>query len=184
VLVDLNFSGITSGITSNPGIPFNPRAEPAQNQTASVLRNPYWGDSVYPNDTTPVVIVFSPGGQVERVYSHLRDNVGNWYWHPTEAFGPIYLLVGDREHVTPDAFRLSQSSVQNRDIQLKKNWLNLDALWVRITPNTGNITVSLIDDPNYLGADSDAAAGVICADPSNVHLTRVKAAADRLHGGR
>jgi type II secretory pathway pseudopilin PulG len=183
VVIDLNFSGMTNGLIADSGLPFHPRQEPAQTQTASALRNPYWGDSVYPDDTTPIVIVFSASGHVERVYCHQRDALGNWNWEGVEAYGPIYLLVGDRAFITGEAFRLSQSANENMEIQFNKNWLNLDALWVRITPNTGDISTSLVEDIAYLTTDSDAK--YVCADPSNVRLARAnKAQYGRTVGGR
>jgi hypothetical protein len=69
------------------------------------------------------------------------------------------------------------------DIQFQKNWLNLDALWIRMTPNTGNVSTALVDDIGYLSSDADATW--IAADPSNVRLARAnKAMYDKLLGGR
>lgn len=182
-LIDLNFSTMTGGYMGDSGIPFHPRRELTQKPPSGHLPIPYWGDPVYPNDDTPVVIIFSASGTVERVYCHQRDAVGNWSWQGVDAYGPIYLLIGDREHVSDDTFRLSQTATENMNIQFQKNWLNLDALWVRMTPNTGNVSTALVDDIGYLSADADATW--LAADPSNVRLARAnKAMFDKLLGGR
>jgi type II secretory pathway pseudopilin PulG len=183
-VIDLNFSTMTGGFFSDSGIPFHPRRDTQQVVGAGVMPIPYWGDAIYPNDDTPVIIIFSASGTVERVYSHQRDQAGNWGWQGLDAYGPIYLLIGDLDHVNSDCFHCkSQTAQQNMDIQFNKNWLNLNALWVRLTPNTGNISTSLVDDVGYLTADADATW--VAADPSNVRLSRAnKAQFDRLIGGR
>lgn len=186
VVIDLNFSSMTNGLTGDSGIPFHPRQDLDQKPTTTVLRNPYWGDSVYPDDTTPVVIVFSTTGHVERVYAHQRDAVGNFSWEGTEAYGPIYLLIGDRSFITTDAYRsVSQNAQENMEVQFKKNWLNLDALWVRITPNTGSISTSLVDDFAYVTETTTGTKTYLAHDPSNVYRSRQnKAQLGRIIGGR
>lgn len=182
VVIDLNFSSLAIN-KSDPGVPFHPRNGGGATPAAANLFGMYWGDALYPEDDTPVVVVFSPNGNVERIYCHVRDSQGYWSWESRDAAGPIYFLVGDRLHVTPGQFYTSQNQTENMAVQLTKNWLNLDALWVRITPNSGTISTSLVDDLSYQNKDTNA--GVIAADPCNVHLTRAsKAMNTRLVGGR
>jgi len=197
VVIDLNFSSMTSGSRTDAGVPFHPRSDPGQafkksGSTITGLKNPYWGHPHYPADNTPVIVVFSPSGSVDRVYCQRRDKVGNFQWEGVEPHGPIYLLIGDREHLSTETFLLAQSAAKNLEVQFQKNWTNLNALWVRITPNTGNITVSLVDDLGTIANDkfdedyleSVTGAGVIAADPTNVHLTRRRAVTGLLVGGR
>jgi len=183
IVIDLNYSSMTNG-GRDAGIPFHPRRDPGD--TASTP-NPYWGHAIYPNDDTPIIITFSAGGHVEKVYRQSRQTGNHWAWEGDDPTGPVYLLIGDREHITPDVYLKSQIddaiNSGNLKIEFEKNWLNLEALWIRITPNGGTVSTSLIDDPKYLGSDSNAK--VIAADPSNVHQTRAsKAMNARTIGGR
>jgi type II secretory pathway pseudopilin PulG len=196
VVIDLNFSAMTNG-GRDVGIPFHPRfdsKDPAALDTnTNTIPIAYWGDPIYPNDNTPVIVVFSANGNIDRVYHHARmDNTGTrWSWGADDPTGSVYLLIGDREHVTPESYQTAlfddAQNSKNLAIQMKKNWLNLDALWIRVAPNDGLVSTSLVDDPKntdaYLAADANAAT--IGADPSNVLFTRSnKGMAARTIGGR
>lgn len=187
VVIDLNYSSMTSGSRASAGVPFHPRHDPDDTSY-----NPYWGYPIYPDDDTPIVITFSAGGHVDKVYRQSRQNVGQkWAWEGDDPSGPIYFLVGDRAHITPDVYLKSQVDAvvnsTNLQIQFQKNWLNLEALWIRITPNGGMVSTSLIDDPRYtqvVGAGT-VNERVVSSDPQYVYYTRIgKGATARTIGGR
>jgi type II secretory pathway pseudopilin PulG len=181
VVIDLNYSSMTNGGTDS-GVPFHPRHDPEDTSF-----NAFWGYPIYPDDDTPVIFTFSPGGHVEKVYRQSLQTGQHWAWEADDPTGPIYLLVGERDHITPDVYLKSQidDSINsgNLKVEFQKNWLNLDALWIRITPNGGTVNTSLVDDPKYFQTDKDAKT--LAADPSNVRYTRLqKAMTGRSVGGR
>lgn len=98
-----------------------------------------WASPPDPNDTRPVVIMFSPSGEVERVYcQHPEPGTGNPIYGPARPVFPIFLLVGKREKVG-----------EPQDSQLS-NWRDLTNLWVTINPRTGLVVTAEntpVDDP-------------------------------------
>lgn len=197
VVIDLNFSSMSDGTVTtgtftkdstfttggfgSPGCPFNPRRDPGDTINN---RSPYWGDSMYPQDETPVILVFSPGGHVERVYCRLKDGSSGanvqWSWQGFEPYGMVHFLIGRLERIIPhEQYYMSQSPEANLEIQKKKNWLDISNLWVNVETQSGFMTTSLVDnvDPNTNFATQ-------AVNPHNVHLTRVKARLGRTYGGR
>ena len=119
VVLDLNWSGINDSY-------FVQRDTTAAPFTKLTAVNA--GESVAAEDKSPIVIMFSPSGNVSRLYlSDIVDGQWNWGWvAPTSA---IHLLIGQREAVPPENAELV-------------NWLNLDNLWVSIHPQTGLLTTT------------------------------------------
>lgn len=196
VVIDLNFSSMSDGTTTtgtytagstfstggfgSPGCPFHPRRDPGDTTNN---RSPYWGNPIYPQDETPVIIVFSPGGHVERVYCRIKDgytSTAQWPWQGFEPYGMVHFLIGRLERIIPhEQYFMSQTAAENLEIQKKKNWLDLDNLWVNIETQSGFMTTSLIDN-----VDPNASFAAQASNPHNVHLTRVKARLGRTYGGR
>ncbi len=202
VVIDLNFSSMSDGTSQfntgggtlvysagssfgtagfgSPGCPFHPRRDPGD--TAN-NRSPYWGDPIYPQDETPIVLVFSAGGHLERSYCRIKDGTGvnaQWSWQGFEPYGMIHFLVGRLERIIPhEQYYMSQTAAVNLEIQKKKNWLDLDNLWVNIEAQSGMMTTSLVDN-----VDPNAGFAAQAGNPHNVHLTRLKSRAGRTYGGR
>ena len=119
VVLDLNWSGINDSYF----VQRDTTAAPFTKLTAANA-----GESVAAEDKSPIVIMFSPSGNVSRLYlSDIVDGQWNWGWvAPTSA---IHLLIGQREAVPPENAELVK-------------WLNLDNLWVSIHPQTGLLTTT------------------------------------------
>ena len=160
IVVDLNHSSVTNSTTSDDGVPFHPRK-------GSTV---FFGDAFYPDDNTPIILVFSAGGHIERLYRQTQEgSAARWRWAATEPYGEVYFLIGERRCIVPH--ETTTATVQ----QLKKNWLNLDALWVKVNAQTGIISTSQIDN---LSAVVKAGSSAYLSD------TRAKARAGRAYGGR
>jgi len=201
IVLDLNFSGMSDGdvmrVTatsaaaapstgsySNP--PFHPRRDP--NDTTFC---PFWGDSLYPQDRSPILLVFSPGGLLDRVYCHriafnyavngLATNSA-WNYQAVIPTGPLFFLVGKLDKIFPDEqYRTTQSADVNFQYQIKKNWLDLENLWVTIDPNGGLITSAMVDDIAETAQDP-AIADVYklrAQNPVNIGWARLNASRSR-----
>jgi len=152
-IIDLNYSGSRK-------LSFNPRLDPSYNDPTSTIydlrgRPPspfsgiswnvqageYMAPPQFPEDDSPIVIVFSAEGTVDRVYTRfwnpwvVRGSVkGSWEWSVDRVFEPIHFLIGKRQKLpTPTAFSGHPD---------KANWCDPEALWVSIIPNSGFIGVS------------------------------------------
>ncbi len=82
-------------------------------------------------DVSPVVIMFSPNGGVERVYSWDPPDFTSWSGRP--LLGPVYLLIGYRDKVNGDPTRPPGD---------RTNLEDLNSLWVVISPRTGLIVTA------------------------------------------
>lgn len=121
-VIDLNFSGYD-------GAPFHPRGGDPAYPT-----DPHTGFPLRPLDASPIYIMFSPSGGLDRIYTRLTN--GGWdNFRPT---GPIYLLVGKRELVRPDLYTLDPDLIDPNAIHF--NWQDLSAIWVTVSPSTGLVT--------------------------------------------
>lgn len=91
---------------------------------------------VAPNDTTDVIIMFEPGGVVERVYWGVPGSSANEIvLTHTPPLGTLYFLVGEIDQVTPnDPFTRSED--------LTSNLCDPDSLWVAIGHRTGKLTTA------------------------------------------
>lgn len=187
--IDLGFSSITNGDSNNSGLSFHPR-------TGTDTGNnivPYWGKASLPQDETPIILVFSPGGHVERLYIRMSEGLANaagtqnrqWVWGGIEPFGQIHFLIGKVEKIFPDEFfETTKSAQENFDIQSKKNWLDLENFWVNVNPQTGFISTAVVDEVPT-GSYFDPANRLAGAsNPNNVYMTRAKARYARLAGGK
>lgn len=189
VCIDLSFSSVTNGNSSDPGIPFHSRTDTGNYQ------QPFWGAPNYPNDETPIILVFSPGGHVERMYFRMSEGLSNtantqnrqWVWGGVEPFGQIHFLIGKIEKIIPNEyFLLSQNAQTNYDIQQKKNWVDLENFWVNVNPQTGFISTSIVDDFTVYGQPyfNEANTQIGAANPNNVYMSRYKARYARVAGGK
>lgn len=165
VVIDLNFSSVTNGTRSDSGTPFHPRLNGGN----------FLGDPVYPKDNTPIVFVFTPDGQMQRIYRQTVDSNSRWSWESTEPVGSVFLLVGERKSITPHENTVS-SNLGLYDEQVKKNWCNLNALWVRVNCQTGFTSTALVDNLTTTAQTQNPDA--------NLYLTRAKAHSARTVGGR
>jgi type II secretory pathway pseudopilin PulG len=190
VVLDLNFSGMSDGtlnVSSTNAtnqdaqfsgiMPFHPHR-----QTGDNTLNPFWGDPIYPNDQTPVLIVFSAGGHVERIYCQTFVWTRTQFsWQGVAPWGPMFFLVGKLDKIFPQEVHTSSTpAAEAITMQKKKNWQDFENLWVTIDPLTGLITTSIIDDVADTGNDPS-----LIADPANVRWARLSAARSRRQtGGR
>jgi hypothetical protein len=189
VVLDLNFSGMSDGtLQSNVvtttsaadsqfigSMPFHPHRDPDD-----VTLNPYWGEAVYPNDQTPILIVFGTGGNIDRIYSQMYGwSRSQWSWQGQNPWGPLFFLVGKLDKIFPSEVHTKNTSAADAfKMQAKKNWQDLENLWVTIDPMTGLITTSIVDDVVDTGNDPN-----LLADPANVRWARLSASRSRRNAG-
>jgi len=83
-------------------------------------------------DASPVIIVFTPGGQVERIYHNGSFTVPN---------GTIHLLVGKPETIQPLSAGAANAAINPRDAA-DLNMQDQKHLWISITPQNGNVTTA------------------------------------------
>lgn len=95
-------------------------------------RDPTTGNAGVTNG--PVVVIFSPDGNVERVL------VGGLQYRVTE---PLYLMLGKRERMPmPDELPSPVSDGWAPTIDQWPNWLDTTNLWLVIHPQSGAIKVA------------------------------------------
>lgn len=83
-----------------------------------------------PGDRTPIIVIFTPSGSVDRVYRWDPTNF-NTGWQARVPLGPIYFLIGKREKVDGDP---------TAPPGLQYNMQDLANLWVVIDPQSGMIS--------------------------------------------
>lgn len=119
VVIDLTVSGM----------------EPHLNQFTAADPNDAdpWTPSTVP-DTTDVVILFGPSGQVEQVYHGLYITLsGNLQTVGIDPPGMIYLLIGRLDQVVPnDPFARGPDQFANL--------MDSGNLWIVVSPQTGKIS--------------------------------------------
>jgi type II secretory pathway pseudopilin PulG len=195
VVIDLGFSSITNGNNSDSGLPFHARQDPTN------VNNPWWGAPVYPQDETPIILVFSPGGHMERIYFRMTEGFSGtaaanrqWLWGGMEPFGQIHFLVGKIEKVLPDEYYLkAQDATTNYEKQRKKNWVDTENFWVNVNPQTGFVSTAIVNGWGTIIGNNQALIGEAQFDPANnetgaanparVYQTRLKARYARVMGG-
>lgn len=103
-----------------------------------------------PNDNNdPVIILFAPDGTLSEIYRNAGlDSISKVYPLPLiySPQGAIHLLVGRRENVNES--RSDQSFTENN----KANWVNLESMWVSISPQTGRVVTNenaKVSESNY-----------------------------------
>jgi len=189
VVLDLNFSGMSDGslvsnvITTTSAVdsqfvgsmPFHPHRDP----TDKTL-NPYWGEAIYPNDTSPILIVFGGGGNVDRLYCQSFGWTRTQFsWQGVNPWGPVFFLVGKLDKVHPaDVHRTSTTATDAYAMQVKKNWQDFENLWVTIDPSTGLISTSIVDDVADTGNDPS-----LITNPANIRWARLSASRSRRNAG-
>lgn len=89
------------------------------------------GSPPIPEDISPIVIVFSPSGGIERVYCW--DPPSFTLWGARQVLSPIYLLIGYRDKVNGDVTRPPGD---------RTNLEDLNSLWVAISPRTGLVVTA------------------------------------------
>lgn len=95
-------------------------------------------------DSNPILIIFSPKGEVESVWSSAGQGSAWQRNKPTEA---IYLLIGKLNRIPQGEDGLT-------------NWQDLGNLWVVITPQTGMVrTVEMASGTNVIEARRIAREG-------------------------
>jgi type II secretory pathway pseudopilin PulG len=189
VVLDLNFSGMSDGtlvanvVTGTSAVdsqftgtmPFHPHNDPAD-QTL----NPYWGNPIYPNDRTPILIVFGSGGSVDRMYCQsFVWSRSQFSWQGLSPFGPITFLVGKLDKIFPNEVHFASTPPEEAiEMQSKKNWQDFENLWVTIDPMSGLITTSIVDDVADTGNDPS-----LVGNPANVRWARMSASRTRRNAG-
>lgn len=172
-VIDLNFSGTSSWN-------FHPRDNFVTNNS-TLAGNPYRGKPIFPNDETPIIILFSPDGVVDRVYSRMRNDdarIIDWNsWRPTSL---LYFLIGDAEKIPAKSGWGPGGPGAGGFDQYQNNWLDLTNYWVTINPFTGLVNTAEVSDFDER-ADP---ANQISFDPANIHVTRRFANQPQAMGGR
>jgi len=93
--------------------------------------------AVAPLITSPVVIMFAPGGRVDRVY------LGG---QPEQVFAPIHLFVGRRARVLNPA----TASAADLSNPARANLADTTCMWVTISDRTGTVVTTDNADTSYL----------------------------------
>lgn len=183
VCIDLNYSTV-SRTGTDVGLPLHPRFDPNDPDSNYTYR--IRGKSVYPEDTTPVILMFAPSGAVERVYHHVlvtnpaQPNPPTFTWKGEVPTAPIWFLVGKRTKVpASDTYRAAgvTRGDGNPQDQFNNNWLDLENYWVTINPQNGFITTTELSD----FVDNDDTKSI---NPINVAATRYWAVRSMNMGGR
>ncbi|MFO0901244.1 MAG: hypothetical protein U0836_27780, partial [Pirellulales bacterium] len=131
-VIDLDLSGLDS----RPAGQIGPTKFPGG--TFAAVPNP--GSGTPTIDTNPVIIMFGPGGALDRIYYR-----GGQFIIPTE---PVFLLVGRREKVYPGE---PQESSEEQGVQF--NYQDTGHWCLSLGHQTGRITVTelaVFDDPSPL----------------------------------
>ncbi len=96
------------------------------------------------NVDTPVYVMFSPEGAIERIQATVIDNRT-----PTcliaQPTASVALLVGRRENIIPANTTLDVTSGTEADREEAKNqinWLNMESRWVTIGAQTGSVVTT------------------------------------------
>ncbi|HEY5311886.1 MAG TPA: hypothetical protein VIK18_05180 [Pirellulales bacterium] len=155
VVIDLNFSG-------DDQKNYYPRLGPPSTlSNVSYPTNapdPYQGSPAYLQlglitDTTPIIIMFSPGGAVEQVYTRYLQaptttagGQWQWIWRGDRQLSTINFLVGSRDNVPV------VDTTSNWATQLNYNWTQPTNIWVAIQPRTGLVTSAEVVPPAVLYA--------------------------------
>jgi type II secretory pathway pseudopilin PulG len=138
IVIDLNYSSVTNGITTDVGKPFHPRNDSG---------NLYNGDVMQGVGNDPIIMMFSPAGNIEQLYMPItmtNTTVSSAVWQRYEPSGALYFLIGQSEYITDDS-GLSFAQRLQPKIQLQKNWTRPENLWVRVDAKTGMVTSANID---------------------------------------
>lgn len=146
IVIDLNFSEATPG-NNSVGEPLHPRTD---------IDDIFNGAPFNPDDATPILMTFAPGGNVEQLYFPQVNGSGNFRyarWMSREPGGSIYFLIGQREFIIPmfastGTTRMTsaqETAALAAEVQLRRNWTQPDNLWVRVSPKNGHISTSIID---------------------------------------
>ena len=128
-VIDLEYSGIGVDMTGTP-------------PGASAFDAGYTNPSASPNDQ-PVVIMFEPGGGVQRVYTRYYDSSGSLTYGGQRPNGTIYLLIGKFEQtapapVTPASPAMTPASPRSDPNNLQ----DLSSVWLAIGTLTGTVTTA------------------------------------------
>ena len=83
-------------------------------------------------DASPVIVVFTPGGQVERIYHNGSFTIPN---------GTVHFLIGRPETIQPLTAGVPNPAVNPRD-GVDLNMQDQSHLWISITPQNGNVTTA------------------------------------------
>ena len=181
VAIDLEASGIMGRV------PFHYSDE---NETTSL--------SFETPNNTPVFVMFSPDGYVERVqYDRFDiDPLGNPGLQSSKIAptANISLLIGGRENIPAEGIDFTAaaytglSTAERATERAKLNWLNLESRWVTIGAQTGNVvtTENSFVEPSTLAAIDFDGGGVNALD---IRRTQIQAAQEyvremRRLGGR
>ncbi len=82
-------------------------------------------------DNEPVIVMFSPKGEVERVYCRRYSTWPTGTWEGGRPVEPLYLLVGRQERV---ATTVTNPPAPEDGLW---NWQDTTNLWIAINPQTG-----------------------------------------------
>ncbi len=131
-VIDLDLSGLDSRPAGQIG--------PTKFSGGTFAAVPTPGSGTPTIDTNPVIIMFGPGGALDRIYYR-----GGQFIIPTE---PVFLLVGRREKVYPGE---PQESSEEQGVQF--NYQDTGHWCLSLGHQTGRITVTelaVFDDPSPL----------------------------------
>ena len=149
IVVDLDCSGMGRRIYNQFGV------EMANNDTALVVRDEFCANGQ--SDDKSVTIMFSPTGEVDKVYYSKQDQGAGNLMESVIPTGPIFLNIGTWElagfwnedggwHVSneylPDAKRDGVGNIHGT-----RNYLDMNNYWVTLFPRTGTIRINRVAQP-------------------------------------
>jgi hypothetical protein len=122
-------AGMNSDVLQMPGETAVDLAASGNDQNPTQFNPDTNGDGT-PDDVEPVVIIFSPNGNVDRVCQ------GGVQSRITE---PLYLLIGRRERMIERTSDLLQLVSDEDGLP---NWLDPENLWLAVNPQSGLVYVA------------------------------------------
>jgi len=141
------------------------------NQSFPVVRDIFTGNG--PNDENSVTIMFSPTGEVDRIYYSVQNQGSNIDEIASEIpTGPIFLNIGIWERAGFWDTSTSPPEISNMylpdEVPYIRNYHDMNNYWVTIFPQTGAVRVNRVAD---VSQNARANAGVLGDNESRKHAT-------------
>lgn len=162
VVVDLDCSGTGQILYDKFGIEEDPSDG---NQSWEVVRDNFCANG--PSDNKSVTLMFSPTGEVDRVYYSVQDHGANNYIAHEIPTGPIYLNIGIWERAgfwqedtskaqnSPQRWYVSNDYLPD-EAEPIRNYHDMNNYWVTIFPRTGAVRVNRLSNNSSSRTSSGA----------------------------
>jgi type II secretory pathway pseudopilin PulG len=155
--IDLN----DSGDTNEPPRPILPPAPPAAEDQADVFAalNNTLGNAASGIEPSPLMIMFSPGGGIHRIYRSAYDSTGTALPYMAPGTRPVFLMIGKWDRA---GGLLPEDGLQN--------WQDAENLWLALNPKTGQMTVDVVS--TYWDQDGDPNTPLVSYDDPATNRSR------------